>query len=91
MRWYKTVEENCIWNNKTLKVGGKSVYNEWLMASGMWIISDLFDKNGILIPFNTWLKRGAVELDRLVWYGIRNTLKKNGIVYLEMQTMLLLQ
>jgi len=72
-----TIEKNCLWYNKNIKIGTKSVYNERLMSLGLWVVGDIFDENGV-IPFETWLQRGAVELDRLAWYGIVNCVKKNG-------------
>jgi len=59
----------CLWYNKNLKLGAKTVYNERLMSIGMWVIGDLFDSTGV-ISFDTWLKRGALERDRIMFYGI---------------------
>jgi hypothetical protein len=59
----------CLWYNKNLNLGAKTVYNERLMSIGMWVIGDLFDSTGV-ISFDTWLKRGALERDRIMFYGI---------------------
>ena len=46
------------------------------MSIGMWTVADLYESDGqTIIPFTTWLKRGAVERDRLVWLGIINVIK----------------
>ena len=37
----------------------------------MWYVGDLFDE-GNLLPFDTCMRRGANEADRLAWYGIVN-------------------
>ena len=67
---------NCIWYNRNIKVGGNSIYNKNLMSIGMWTVADLYESDGqTIIPFTTWLKRGAVERDRLVWLGIINVIK----------------
>ena len=63
-----------LWYNRDIKLGGKSVYNGNLFSIGMWTISDLFIGESI-IPFNTWLQRGAREMDRLLWGGIVNIVK----------------
>lgn len=63
------LEQQLIWYNKCIKIDNKSVYNERLFACGIWVFRDLFD-NGNLIPFNTWLKRGAYAKDFLTWMGI---------------------
>ena len=60
---------NYIWYNKNIKVGSKCIYNKRLFSIGMWVTGDLFN-NGAIIPFNTWLSRGAREIDRMVWLGI---------------------
>ena len=67
---------NCLWYNKGIKLGGKSVYSKNLMSIGMWTVADLYECDGqTVIPFSTWQKRGAVELDRLTWLGIVNVVK----------------
>lgn len=45
------------------------MYSNRLFSCGMWVISDLFDIDKV-IPFSIWLKRGAIESDRLLWHGI---------------------
>ena len=67
---------NCLWYNKGIKLGGKSVYSKNLMSIGMWTVADLYEcDEQTVIPFSTWQKRGAVELDRLTWLGIVNAVK----------------
>ncbi len=70
-----SIKEQCLWYNKTLKVGGKSVYSDRLFSLGMWVVGDLFENEDI-IPFDTWLHRGASELDRMIWYGIISCISK---------------
>ena len=41
----------------------------------MWYVGDLFDE-GSLLSFDTWVRRGANEADRLAWYGIVNCIYK---------------
>jgi exonuclease III len=65
----------CLWYNKTLKLGAKTVFHERLMSIGMWVIGDLFDSTGV-ISFDTWLKRGALERDRIMYYGIVKGIRK---------------
>lgn len=40
----------------------------------MWTINDLFQDN-VIIPFSEWMKRGARELDRILWWGIIKIIK----------------
>jgi hypothetical protein len=82
--WYLSLEQaskerklvsNCIWYNKDIKLGGKSIYNGRLFSIGMWVISDLY-KGPDLLPFSEWKKRGARESDRLMFYGIKSQVEK---------------
>ena len=59
------VSSQCLWYNKNLKIGGKTVYKARLFSTGLWVVQDLFE-NGILLPFETLLQRGAREIDRMI-------------------------
>ena len=63
------VSSQCLWCNKNLKIGGKTVYNARLFSTGLWVVQDLFE-NGILLSFETLLQRGAREMDRMTWFGM---------------------
>ena len=58
----------------------KTVYNENLFSIGMWYVGDLFDE-GNLLSFDTWVRRGANEADRLAWYGIVNCIYKKWNIH----------
>lgn len=58
-----------IWYNKRLKINNKTVYNQRLFKAGIWCTEDLFE-NGNPIPFKTWLKRGAIQIDFMTWRGL---------------------
>jgi len=63
------IDQQLIWYNKQKKIMQKSVYNKRLFSCGLWVLSDLYE-NGKLIPFQTWIKRGAFSADIMVWMGI---------------------
>ena len=67
------IHQQLIWYNKSIKVNNKSVYNQRLFTSGLWVLSDLYE-DGKLIPFNIWVKRGANPNDFLNWMGLVNSL-----------------
>ena len=46
---------------------------------GLWPISDLFDRNDSLIPFQVWVVRGAHLTDFMLWRGIVNMVKQQQI------------
>ena len=65
----KDLDKHLIWYNKGIKINNKSVYNQRLFTCGLWVVSDLFEE-GKLIPFQTWIKRGALAKDIITWMGI---------------------
>ena len=67
---------SCLWYNKYIKVGGKSVFNSNLFSIGMWTVEDLYCEES-LIPFHTWIKRGASENDRITWCGIIKSIRQH--------------
>ena len=68
---------NYIWYNKKIKINGNTIYCDSLFSSGMWSINDLFDSDNRVIPFNVWLLRGAKEMDRLIFLGIIDIIKRS--------------
>ena len=74
----ENLESNCIWYNTNIKIGGQSVYNRNLLSIGMWTISDLYDSNKNILPFNIWQSRGASNLDRFTWLGIVQIVKNKN-------------
>ena len=62
---------NWVWYNSTIfddKLG--HFFSESLFHAGLWYIKDVFDQFDKVIPFNTWLKRGALPRDYLIWRRI---------------------
>ena len=51
-----------------------------MFSIGMWYVGDLFDE-GNLLPFDTWVRRGANEADQLAWYGIVNCIYKKWNIH----------
>ena len=74
---YEQIEtwKQCIWYNKNIRLGSKTVYNGNLFKCGMWTINDLYE-NGTLVNFMTWHNRGALVKDMLVWQGIISAIRK---------------
>ena len=64
-----------LWYNKEIKLGFKSTYSENLFSIGLWYVVDLFEEEN-LIPFDTWMHRGANEFDRMIWCGIVKCISK---------------
>ena len=68
-----------IWYNKQFKINNKTVYSSRLFQAGLWISQDLYF-NRVVIPFDVWLKRGAMPKDFLTWRGlVQQTTRPNGI------------
>ena len=64
-----SIKGQCLWCNKSIKVGKKSVFCSNLYSIGMWFVDDLFE-NGKLVLFETWKHREASETDRMIWCGV---------------------
>ena len=65
--------DQFIWYNKRIKLGNKTVFCSRLFSSGVWKVGDLYHNN-ILIPFKTWLARGAKQADYMIWRGLLNAI-----------------
>ena len=72
----KDLYQQIIWYNKLIMIKGKTVYCQHLFACGIWTISDLYC-DGKLIPYDVWLKRGALPKDYILWRGIIHSLPAN--------------
>ena len=69
----KDLNQQLIWYNKNIKIRQETIYSQRLFACGLWVLSDLFE-NGTLIPFNIWIKRGALPRDIMMWMGLVESL-----------------
>ena len=58
-----------VWYNCCIKIQNKTVYSDRLFPCGIWHVNDLYN-NGELIPFNTWMARGASISDYMLWRGL---------------------
>ena len=54
------------------------MYSDSLFKCGLWTVSDLYEDN-IVIPFKTWLKRGAQQSDYLLWRGLVTVVTKTNL------------
>ena len=63
------LNNQILWYNKNVKVNNHTVFSKSLFQSGLWNVNDLY-KNGELISFDIWFRRGASVNDYLVWRGI---------------------
>ena len=72
--------EDFIWYNKDLKIGNSCLYSESLFKCGLWTVSNLYEEdNKTVIPFKTWLNRGAKHSDFLLWRGLIHAVSKMKI------------
>ena len=67
-----------IWYNTDIQIGNSCVYSDSLFKCGLWTVSDLYEDN-IMIPFKTWLKRGAQQSDYLLWRGLVTVVTKTNL------------
>jgi len=65
-----------IWYNEYIKIDNRTVFDQSLFQAGLWTINDLYD-NGILIPYDHWVSRGACKSKLLLWRGMINAIPKD--------------
>ena len=72
---------NFIWYNRAIRVESKSVlYPEFLQA-GIWYKHDLFNPDGSVIPFDTWINRGLGRQSMIKWMGLIDVIRKTNYDY----------
>ena len=62
----------CIWNNQRICINQKSYFNKQLSNCGLNLVSDLFNVNGDIIPFNFWHEKGIPNNEYLHWISLVN-------------------
>ena len=65
--------EECIdfiWYNYFWKIGNETVYCDNLFKCGIWTIHDLYNNDGSVIPFDTWVSRGVDKKHYILWRGL---------------------
>ena len=73
---YKDKSETIVWNNESVTVDGKTVFVAEFFMAGLWYISDLFDREGKLIDFNMWMRRGVEKKMYMKWCSIVSAIPK---------------
>ena len=61
---------NFLWYNKYICVNGKSIFYEQLFKAGAWYKRDLYETDGSVIPFQTWIARGVGRQNLMKWMGL---------------------
>ena len=66
--------ESVIWNNKLIKIDGKSIYYHNYVKAGIIFCNQmLFDKNN-LESYNSTRSKGLIHTNFLTWSGIRSAI-----------------
>lgn len=73
---YKEKSETIVWNNEYVRVNGRTVFFAEFFRAGLWYISDLFDREGRLLDFNTWMRRGVEKQMYMKWCSIVSAIPK---------------
>lgn len=60
----------CIWNNRHVCINKKPCFYQYFFDSGIRLVSDFFETDGAVIPFETWIRRGLHTRYYLQWMGI---------------------
>ena len=86
VKYRNSPQTQFLWNNKNIKVQGKSVFYNDFMKVGIWTVSDLY-VNAQIIPFVFWKQKGLRQDRYIVWRGLLAAIPhrykqsvKNGII-----------
>ena len=65
-----------IWNNKDVKIRGKTVFNKELMNRGIWYIHDIFNDSGWVLSQEDLAKQKITGNMLLQFYGVASAIPK---------------
>ena len=74
----KNMDDEIVWNNKDIILGGMSVYYKNFHQNGITRISDVFIKSSISDSFNHWVSRGVRQGEFLRYYGLATAVLQAG-------------
>lgn len=69
-------KNNFIWYNRNICVNKKCVFYKEMLTAGAWYITDLYDNNGAVVPFEKWVSRGVGRCNLIKWMGIVQATKR---------------
>ena len=79
-------KSNFLWYNKQVLVNGKSVFYKELFKAGAWYIHDLYETNGTVVTFETWVSRGVGRHNMIKWMGLIQKTKALNVDHAEPST-----
>jgi hypothetical protein len=63
-----------LWYNKDILLQNKSCFYEDLFQAGVWHVYDLYNEQGNVLPFSTFVNRGVKKTSMIRWMGlVKNT------------------
>ena len=65
-----------IWFNKRIQIRKQSIYCSNFFNIGIHHVQDLYDDQGIIIPFNIWNRRGLCNIDFIKWCSLVTLVKQ---------------
>ena len=69
-------KENMLWYNRGICVNNRSLFYSDLFTAGAWYIKDLYESDGKVIAFETWVCRGVSRHSSMKWIGLVHLTKK---------------
>ncbi len=79
--WYEHVQthparECMLWYNRNMLIGGKPVYYEDFVKSGIVYVHDLFDEKGKVVSFVKVTEKGVSKERWLTWLSLVKCIRK---------------
>ena len=63
-----------LWNNQSLRIGGKSIFNKTLFSKGLISLANILTNTGSLKPYTFFKAEGLNINDYLLLFGLFNSL-----------------
>ena len=73
----KEIENEILWNNHLITIGGKSVFYKQWHDAGVETLSDILDKDGSFLSFSKFKKKYNIKTNFLHYLGLCNAIQKH--------------
>ena len=73
----KEMKEEILWNNRFIKIGGRSIFYKAWTSKGIQKLNDLLDSNGLFFSFENFKSKYGVRGTFLDYAGLLAAIPKN--------------
>ena len=70
------IENQVLWWNSNVRIANKPVLYKECLKKGVMRVSDVFDTNGVIISYESFVQKYGVKIDYLKYMGLANAIPK---------------